>query len=119
MSQRVAIEVDNHVAFVTLNRPKKHNALDRAMFEGIVEAAGEVAQMPEVRAVVLHGAGPSFCSGLDVSAFAGLDGIIAREEGQRGNLAQRTCTDWIDLPAPVIAAIHGSCFGGGLQIALG
>jgi enoyl-CoA hydratase/carnithine racemase len=119
MSQRVAIEVADHVALVTLNRPEKHNALDGAMFEGIVEAAGQVARMPDVRAVVLHGAGPSFCSGLDVSAFGAIDNILGREEGQRGNLAQRTCTDWIDLPAPVIAAIHGNCFGGGLQIALG
>jgi len=119
MSQRVAIEVADHVAVVTLNRPEKHNALDGAMFEGIVEAAGSVAGMPDVRAVVLHGAGPSFCSGLDVSAFAAIDNILGREEGRRANLAQRTCTDWIDVPAPVIAAIHGNCFGGGLQIALG
>ena len=119
MSPRVTIDVADHVAVVTLNRPEKHNALDGAMFEGIVEAAGQVAQMPEVRAVVLHGAGPSFCSGLDVSAFGGDFNILEREEGRRSNLAQRTCTDWIDLPAPVIAAIHGNCFGGGTQIALG
>src|SRR5436190_1133701 len=118
MSPRVTIEVADHVAVVTLNRPEKHNALDMAMFEGIVEAAGEVAQMPEVRAVVLRGAGSSFCSGLDVSAFGGLDNLLGREEGQRANLAQRTCTGWIDVPAPVIAAIHGNCFGGGLQIAM-
>src|SRR3954452_22150649 len=119
MSQRVTIEVADHVAVVTLNRPDKHNALDGAMFEGIVEAAEQVAQMPEVRAVVLHGAGPSFCSGLDVSAFGSLDTILDRPEGQRANVAQRTCTAWIDVPAPVIAAVHGNCFGGGLQIALG
>ena len=119
MSPRVTIEVSDHVALVTLNRPEKHNALDGAMFEGIVEAAEQVAQMPEVRAVVLHGAGPSFCSGLDVSAFGSLDTILDRPEGQRANVAQRTCTGWIDVPAPVIAAVHGNCFGGGLQIALG
>ena len=119
MSQRVTIEVTDHVAVVTLNRPEKHNALDGAMFEGIVEAADQVAQMPEVRAVVLHGAGPSFCSGLDVSAFGSLDTILDRPDGQRANVAQRTCTGWIDVPAPVIAAVHGNCFGGGLQIALG
>jgi enoyl-CoA hydratase/carnithine racemase len=119
MSQRVTIEVADHVALVTLNRPEKHNALDGAMFEGIVEAAGQVAQMPEVRAVVLHGAGPSFCSGLDVGAMGSLDDLLGRPDGQRANLAQRTCTGWIDVPAPVIAAVHGNCFGGGLQIALG
>jgi enoyl-CoA hydratase/carnithine racemase len=119
MSQRVAIEVADHVALVTLNRPEKHNALDGAMFDGVVEAAGEVAQMPDVRAVVLHGAGPSFCSGLDISAMGSLDDLLARADGQRANLAQRTSTGWIDVPAPVIAAVHGNCFGGGLQIALG
>src|SRR4051794_8921922 len=119
MTQRATIEVADHVAVVTLNRPDKHNALDGAMFEGIVDAAEQVVQMPEVRAVVLHGAGPSFCSGLDVSAFGSLDTILERPEGQRANVAQRACTGWIDVPAPVIAAIHGNCFGGGLQIALG
>jgi enoyl-CoA hydratase/carnithine racemase len=117
--QRVTIEVADHIAVVTLNRPDKHNALDGPMFEGIVAAAAEVSAREGVRAVVLHGAGPSFCSGLDVSAFASIDMILTRDEGRRSNLAQRTSTDWIDLPAPVIAAVHGSCFGGGLQIALG
>jgi len=119
MSERVSIAVDDHVAVVTLNRPEKHNALDAAMFQGIVEAADEVAGDPAVWAVVLHGAGPSFCSGLDVSAFGGDFDILERPEGQRANVAQRACTGWIDVPAPVIAAIHGNCFGGGLQIALG
>ncbi len=121
--QRVTIEVAGHVAFVTLNRPAKHNALDGEMFEAILAAAQQVAAAPEIRAVVLHGAGPSFCSGLDVAALmtgpVSLDDILAREDGRRANLAQRACTDWIDVPAPVIAAVHGSCFGGGLQIALG
>jgi enoyl-CoA hydratase/carnithine racemase len=111
------------VAVVTLNRPDKHNALDGAMFEGIAEAAGEVADDPSVRAVVLHGAGPSFCSGLDLGSLmtgpVSLDDILQRPAGRRANAAQRVCTDWIDAPAPVIAAIHGNCFGGGLQIALG
>jgi enoyl-CoA hydratase/carnithine racemase len=119
MSQRVTIAVDDHVAVVTLNRPDKHNALDGPMFEGIVAAAADVAARPDVRAVVLHGAGPSFCSGLDVSAMGSLDNLLTRDEGRRSNLAQRACTDWIDVPAPVIAAVHGNCFGGGLQIALG
>jgi enoyl-CoA hydratase/carnithine racemase len=93
------------------------------MFEGILAAAAEVATAPGVRVVVLHGAGPSFCSGLDIGSLmtgpVSLDDILAREDGQRANAAQRACTDWIDVPVPVIAAIHGNCFGGGLQIALG
>lgn len=121
--QRVTIEHEGHVAVVTLSRPDKHNALDGPMFEGIVAAAAEVAATPGVRAVVLHGAGPSFCSGLDIASLMtgpiSLDDILERSGGQKSNAAQRVATDWIDLPMPVIAAIHGNCFGGGLQLALG
>src|SRR3954454_22367747 len=120
--QRVRIAVDDHVAVVTLSRPDKHNAVDHPMFEGIIGAAEEVASTPGVRAVVLHGEGPSFCSGLDIASF--LNGpvsleVLGERDGNRANFAQRTCTEWIDLPMPVICAIHGNCFGGGLQIALG
>src|SRR3954452_24039842 len=111
--QRVRIDIADHVADVALSRPDKHNALDGAMFEGILAAAREVAEAPGVRAVVLHGEGPSFCSGLDVASLMSgpisMDDILERN-GRRSNLAQRACTDWIDLPAPVIASIHGNCF---------
>jgi enoyl-CoA hydratase/carnithine racemase len=120
---RVRVEVSDHVATVTLARPEKHNALDPAMFEAIVEAAEEVAATSGVRAVVLHGEGPSFCSGIDVtSAFspdAGLDGGLEPLRGPVPNRFQRTAYDWVVLPVPVIAAVHGNCLGGGLQIALG
>src|SRR3954465_11463030 len=106
--QRVRIAVDDHVAVVTLSRPDKHNALDHAMFEGIIGAAEEVAATPGVRAVVLHGEGPSFCSGLDIASFlngpVSLDDILERSGERRANMAQRTSTDWTDLPVPVIAA---------------
>jgi enoyl-CoA hydratase/carnithine racemase len=121
--QRVRVEVADHVATVTLTRGDKHNALDPAMFEAIVAAAHEVGATPGVRAVVLHGEGPSFCSGLDISSLGSVgsssDTLLARPDGERANHAQQPCTAWIDLPVPVIAAIHGACFGGGLQIALG
>ena len=87
---------------------------------------GAKAALPDKQVVVLHGDGPSFCSGLDVMSFAeagGLDKDHAlfqpRADGRRGNAAQRAALDWADLPMPVIAAIHGNCLGGGLQIALG
>ena len=123
MEDRVRVDVSDHIATVTLARPEKHNALDPAMFEAIVEAAEEVAATPGVRAVVLHGEGPSFCSGIDVtSAFsgeAGLNGGLADVVKQVPNRFQRTAYDWVTLPVPVIAAIHGNCLGGGFQIALG
>jgi enoyl-CoA hydratase/carnithine racemase len=121
--QRVAVEVADHVAVVTLTRPDKHNALDVAMFEQIIGAADRLGTESGVRAVVLHGAGPSFCSGLDVvsimAAGNGLDGLVDRVRGEVPNWFQRAAHAWLELPMPVIAALHGNCFGGGLQIALG
>jgi enoyl-CoA hydratase/carnithine racemase len=122
-AQRVNVEIAAHVATVTLTRPDKHNALDIPMFEQINGAADRVAAEPGVRAVVLCGEGPSFCSGLDVvsimAAGNGLDGLVERVGGEVPNWFQRVAHAWIELPMPVIAAVHGTCFGGGLQIALG
>jgi len=104
-------------------RADKHNALDQAMFEALQEAALALAADTSVRAVVLHGEGKSFCSGLDVASFMGYRGgtkvLLTRADDHPANFAQRVTYDWSMVPAPVIAAIHGNCFGGGLQIALG
>jgi enoyl-CoA hydratase/carnithine racemase len=121
-AERVRIDVSDHVAVVTLTRPDKHNALDAEMFEAIVDAAERVTNEPGVRAVVLHGEGPSFSSGLDMlsmmSRGEGLDGLVNRLGEDPPNWFQRAAYDWIRVPVPVIAAVHGACFGGGLQIAL-
>ncbi|CAB4877634.1 unannotated protein [freshwater metagenome] len=121
---RVRIDVSGHVAEVVLTRPDKHNALDGEMFQAIDAAIAQVRSTAGVRAVVLHGEGPSFCSGLDVGALMGgggltIDDLLERPSGQRANLAQRVSVGWMELPMPVIAALHGNVFGGGMQIALG
>jgi enoyl-CoA hydratase/carnithine racemase len=120
--ERVHIELTDHVALVTLARPDKHNALDRAMFDGIIAATERLMVEPGLRAVVLHGDGRSFCSGLDVMSLAGgtsgVNGLLDPLRGDVPNYFQRAAYDWIRVPVPVIAAVHGSCFGGGLQIAL-
>jgi enoyl-CoA hydratase/carnithine racemase len=120
--RRVRIEVADHVAQVTLTRPDKHNALDLAMFEAILGASERLRDEPGLRAVVLFGDGPSFCSGIDVAGVVGgptgLDGLVEPLRGAVPNWFQRAAYDWIRVPVPVIAAVHGTCFGGGLQIAL-
>ena len=121
---RVCVQISaSGVADVTMMRASKHNALDQAMFEGLINAAEQVATDKSIRAVVLHGEGKSFCSGLDIASFMGGGGgtgvLLSREDGRLANFAQRVAYDWSLVPAPVIAAIHGNCFGGGLQIALG
>ncbi|MGI8715882.1 MAG: crotonase/enoyl-CoA hydratase family protein [Solirubrobacteraceae bacterium] len=122
-SPRVQIQIADHVAEVTLTRADKHNALDVAMFDAIIAAAQRLRSESGVRAVILHGAGPSFCSGLDVVSImqsgGGTAGLTDRIRGDVPNWFQRAVHDWITLPVPVIAAVHGNCFGGGLQIALG
>jgi enoyl-CoA hydratase/carnithine racemase len=119
---RVVIEVADHVATVTLNRPDKHNALDGAMFEAIAAAAQRLATEPGVRAVVLNGAGPSFCSGIDLGSLVASDGGLDMVRQALGdappNRFQLPAYGWLTLPVPVIAAVHGNCLGGGLQIAL-
>jgi enoyl-CoA hydratase/carnithine racemase len=118
--ERVRIEVADHVAVATLSRPDKHNALDVAMFDALIGACERLASESGVRAVVLCGDGPSFCSGLDVAGVMsdGLDGLVERLDEEPPNWFQRAAYGWATLPVPVIAAIHGACFGGGLQIAL-
>jgi len=122
-ADRVKIEVADHVAVVSLTRADKHNALDSAMFDAIIGAADRLAREPGVRAVVLHGDGPSFCSGLDLLSMmsepAGLPHLIERLRAGVPTWFQRAAYDWARVPVPVIAAIHGNCLGGGLQIALG
>ena len=118
---RVTIAVENHVAVVTLSRPDKHNALDPPMLDAIVAAGERLRSESGVRAVVLHGAGRSFCSGLDfpaVAASGGLEAFSGILDEPPPNHFQRAGHAWLDLPVPVIAAVHGNCLGGGLQIAL-
>jgi enoyl-CoA hydratase/carnithine racemase len=131
MTERVKVDLCDGVAHVRLNRPEKKNALDSGMFEGILSAAKSLRDDPSVRAVVLSGEGDSFSSGLDVSSLGDMaSGSLGPEseaiqEATRdlsrdgANRAQQLAWLWQELPAPVIAAIHGVAFGGGLHIALG
>ena len=121
--ERVRIDRAGGVAHVSLARGDKHNGLDAAMFEAINAALDELEDDDDLRAVVLAGDGPSFCAGLDFKSFAAGGGLdpdrgFERAEGEDANHAQRVAYGWRQLPVPVIAALQGACFGGGLQIAL-
>jgi enoyl-CoA hydratase/carnithine racemase len=132
MSDRVTVDVEGGVADVRLNRPDKLNALDPAMFRGIVEAGEALKSDRSVRAVVLSGEGRAFCAGLDLSSFeamagtgGGSDGAAAGTGslmdtgGRSTHLAQQAAWVWQELEVPVVAALWGPVLGGGFQIALG
>jgi enoyl-CoA hydratase/carnithine racemase len=138
MSDRVSISMHNGIADVRLNRPDKLNALDQAMFQGIVDAGEGLKADAGVRVVVLSGEGRGFCAGLDFGSFQAMAGSGGADESRVGDaprdpslgaigdtggrithLGQQAAWVWQELGVPVIAAVHGAALGGGLQIALG
>ncbi len=126
---RVSISIADHIADVRLARPDKMNALDGDMFNGIAEAVDWLRGQKGVRVAVLSGEGRSFCAGLDLQAMMGTGGGVSTGGGplttrthgpeKDSNLAQYAAWGWRTLPMPVIAAVHGVCFGGGFQIMSG
>jgi len=124
MSDRVTVTLTDGVADVRLTRPEKMNALDPAMFAGLRKTGTELASQPGLRAVVLSGEGRAFCAGLDFLSFvAAAEGphptnLLAHESARVTTMAQDAAWVWRELPVPVIAAVHGVAFGGGLQLAL-
>lgn len=131
MEERVSISISEGVADVRLVRADKMNALDQAMFEALVAATDRLSKEKGVRVVVLSGEGRAFCAGLDMGRFAamkekggnGIPGgenrdLTKRTHGQ-ANFPQAAVWGWRQLPAPVIAAVHGVAFGGGFQLSLG
>lgn len=127
IGERISILESEGVADVRLIRTDRMNALDGAMFEALAECL-ERLNHSDARVVVLSGAGRAFCAGLDMTMFDTMmkggvpDGIpqdLARRTHGIANLPQHVAMGWRALPMPVIAAVHGAAFGGGLQLTLG
>jgi enoyl-CoA hydratase/carnithine racemase len=113
----VRVDRDGAAATVTLDRADQRNALSIPMLEALVQAFGDLAVEPEVRVVVLVGAGPDFCAGADFAeleqARSGGAGPIDFDEPFRQAL--RTIAEH---PVPVVATVQGRALGGGCQLVL-
>ena len=125
MSEHLIETVVDGVATLTMNRPKVRNALSAAMSAGLEEAIPRLADDPQVRVVVLTGAGGAFCAGGDVKGFARAGS--SRVSGARPSFEQRVaglrsstelCRILHEMPKPTLAAIEGPAAGGGLSFAL-
>lgn len=114
---------DNTVATVALNRPEKHNGVDWPMLKEVRKVQQQLARHKTLRAVVLKGEGPSFCAGLDVKSVMSNPKtavvMYANLWLPMRNIFQTWSMGWRDLGVPVIAQIHGNCFGAGIQYAMG
>ncbi|MBA3781397.1 MAG: crotonase/enoyl-CoA hydratase family protein [Nocardioides sp.] len=118
----VTCTINDGVADVLLDRPDKLNALTLQTLRDLVSTAHMLRRDKHLRAVVISGAGDSFCAGLDFGTVMKDPKRIAAAfvpRPWRGtNTFQEACWAWRRMPVPVIAAVHGHCLGGGLQIAL-
>jgi enoyl-CoA hydratase/carnithine racemase len=122
---RVTVTYENHIAFVRLTRADKMNAVDQEMIDGVIAAGQEVAAS-DARMAVISGDGPAFCAGIDITGMSGVSledpagRLVPRTHGDgTTNQWQEVAMIWARMEIPVIAAVHGVCFGAGIQLALG
>lgn len=122
MARYVDVEIADGIAQVRLTRPDKLNALTLETLDELIEAAQRLRRDRSVRAVVLSGEGASFCAGLDFATVMknplGIVRAFIPVPFRGTNAFQEACWAWRRLPVPVIAAVDGHCYGGGLQLAL-
>ena len=122
-TKNIELTIEDNIAYVTLNRPDKHNALDMDMFLVIDKTIKSISNNRNIRAVIVAGNGESFCSGLDVKSVLKSPKkaikLLFKWLPGNANLAQRVSIGWRRLNIPVIMVMHGKCWGGGMQIALG
>lgn len=117
----VQTEISDRIARVTLSRPDKMNAVSLDMLDAVIEAAYAL-RGADIGCVVLSGEGRAFCAGIDIMSLSSLlgqdmeDVLVKRTHGD-ANRFQEFALAWRDLEVPVIAVLHGVCFGAGLQLA--
>ncbi len=120
----LSVSLDQHIATIRLNRPDKANAMNLAMWHDIRSAFQWVDATAEARVAILEGEGKSFTSGIDLQMMMGLGAQIEHDCEARTREALRrvildlqdTLTSLERCRKPVLAAIHGACIGGGIDL---
>ena len=122
--ETLSVSLEDHIATVRLNRPEKANAMNAAMWQEIRKAFQWVDETPEARVAVLQGEGKLFTAGIDLQMMMGLGMQIQNEcDGRTREALRRLILDMQDTLTslercrkPVLAAIHGACVGGGIDL---
>jgi enoyl-CoA hydratase len=120
----IVLEQQGPVAVLTLNRPEKANAMQEAMWHEIRDAMRHADETDAIRVVVMRGAGKHFTAGIDLAMLEGLAARLRDEDGARSReKLRRVILDLQDALSaiercrkPVIAAVHGVCYGGGIDL---
>ena len=115
MTLTVKLEVDTHLAVVTIDRPEARNAINDEVLAGLEGAFHTLARTAGIRVVIVTGAGPAFVAGADVKAMADFTPQEARAFAQRG---QRVFSIIEAFDHPVLAAVNGAALGGGCELAM-
>ena len=115
MSDVVLVSIDDGVAVVTLNRPEARNALNSELLRALPEALQQCDDDERVAVIILTGADPAFCAGLDLKQLGSVDSQISgRSEATRAT----TSAPWPSLSKPLIGAVNGPAVTGGFELAL-
>src|SRR2546426_3504763 len=114
----VTLEKQDRIGTLTLNRPEKLNALNRSVIGEFAEAIDVVAADPDLKVLIIRGAGRAFSTGYDLSGGGrSTPHTIAEDRA----ILQRNVEHWLrlrDLPKPVIAMVHGYCLAGATQLCI-
>ena len=108
---RILVEISDHIANVTLNRPDKANAFDAEMCDDLLEALQMLSGADQVRVIVITGAGKAFCAGADL-------GVLATQGERLVRAGKDIALTIRNAPKPVLAAVNGAAAGGGANLAL-
>lgn len=113
------LDLHQHVATVTLNRPENGNSIDLATAKEMMDIAISCSENPDIRAVVLTGAGKAFCVGGDINTFATDAEHLGESIKQITAYFHQAISHWVHMQKPFIGAINGVAAGGGMSLALG